>query len=358
MQVTLEAGLVTVRSPLATTDGDSIVKVRELAGFTVVAVDRSPTGPGLAAGVDPALNPPSDPLPSSFKLVNNTYGQRGTLLCVTQVFALPSHLQIARDYEDLVSTSSISLIQQSGYAVDPADGAPDLPVRLFVRSYRQADGQSLVDVSQTAESVAALRRDHPTLFGKWVVPILVDLRIPHLATEDPTAAWQVLAADAVAAATRADPMYPTRTKQDLTRLIAELDAPRFADRQRAQHELEHLSPSAASLLAQADRASWSAEQSSSVDAFFAARWPLAADKANQLYADADFLLDTLYNRDAELVTLASARLALVLQTPVPPIPPNTVPADRASVIEPIRARLRQPAVTQSVTRPAPVGVPQ
>lgn len=330
----VEAGLLTVRSPIMETEGDSVVKLEEMPGFTVVGVDR-------AAG--DAVGDPLASLPNSFKLVNHAYGRAGKLVQITQLFALPSHLQIARDSEDLLAATSVSLIQQSGLMVDPADGPPDPPVRMFVRSYRNRDGEPLADLSLTAATVGDLRRDHPTEFAKWVLPILIDFDIASLGTDDPSAAWQVLSADL-----KADPAVSAQVKV----ILADLDSPQFGTRLKAQESLAALGQAAVVVLAGLDSAGWSAEQRSSVDAFLVSRWPVSPEKAAALATNPDFLVDVLYQRDGELIALSLARLSTLAGRPLSLELPEK-PAERTKAVESFRSAIRFGAATQPSTRQAP-----
>lgn len=330
----VEAGLLTVRSPMTSTEGDSVVKLREMPGFTVVGVDRT----AVEVVGDPLAS-----LPNSFKLVNHAYGQAGKLVQITQLFALPTHLQIARDSEDLLAATSVSLIQQSGLMADPADGPPDLPVRLFVRSYRNRDGEPLVDLSLTAATIGSLRRDQPSEFARWVLPILRDFDIAWLGTEDASAAWQVLSADL-----KPDPVVAEQVRV----ILADLDSPEFGTRLKAQEALAAIGQAAVVVLAGLDGGGWSPEQRSSVDAFFVSRWPLPPEKAAELGTNVDFLVDVLYQRDAELVALSLARLSRVVGRPLALELPEKA-AERTVVIETFRSAVRSGAATQPSTRQAP-----
>lgn len=330
----VEAGLLTVRSPMLSTEGDAVVKLREMPGFTVVAVDRS----GSEAVGDPLAS-----LPSSFKLVNHAYGQAGKLVQITQLFALPTHLQIARDSEDLLAATSVSLVQQSGLMADPADGPPDPPVRMFVRSYRNRDGEPLVDLSLTAATIGSLRRDQPSEFAKWVLPILTDLGIAWLGTEDASAAWQVLSADL-----KPDAAVAEQVKA----ILADLDSPQFGTRLKAQEALTAIGQPAVVVLAGLDGSGWSPEQRSSIDAFLVSRWPVSPEKAVELGANVDFLVDVLYQRDADLVALSLERLGKLVGRPLLLELPEGG-AERWAAIENFRLALGSDTSTRPSTRQTP-----
>jgi hypothetical protein len=90
--------------------------------------------------------------------------------------------------------------------------------------------------------------------------------------------------------------------------VAGLRADSYSDREAAMNRLRRLGEPAALYLMNVDSRSWSIEQAMRVDLFLAPYLPLNDQTAAQLRTDPDFLLDCLYDSEAQIRRLALDQL--------------------------------------------------
>jgi hypothetical protein len=136
----------------------------------------------------------------------------------------------------------------------------------------------------------------------------------------------------------------------LKRILAQLDAENFADRETASRDLEKLGQPAALALMKMDRNSLSDEQRGRVDAFLAQFKTVPPEEAEQYRHDRDFLLDCLFADDLAIRTRALEQLRKVTGKPIDFDVTLTDSQKRLAAIGKLRAELDARPASQDTVR--------
>ncbi|HET6250839.1 MAG TPA: hypothetical protein VFE47_24325 [Tepidisphaeraceae bacterium] len=154
---------------------------------------------------------------------------------------------------------------------------------------------------------ATLRRNHPAETEKWLRPILRELHQESAFAADPSAAWQVLAAD-----------WPADEKMQsaIADKIKALDSDDFRVRWAASDALQKLGRDGALAMLKMDRSKLTLEQNLRLDEVVSRFKPLSDAEAKRLGSDASFLLDCLYGDDPIARKLALTRLTAIAGKPI------------------------------------------
>jgi hypothetical protein len=173
---------------------------------------------------------------------------------------------------------------------------------------------------------------------QYLRPILRDFKQEAaLFGVKPQVAWQVLGSDSAPDAALA---------QRVNKIVKQLDADSFRDRQAALAELKQIGQPAATILSRMDRARLSPQQSSAIESFLVEFAPLASDEMRGLSDDKGFLLDVLYNDDPALRRLALEHLSRLAGRTIA-LDPKLDASARADAI----AKLRQELLTGAAEKP-------
>lgn len=143
-----------------------------------------------------------------------------------------------------------------------------------------------------------LRLEYPDVVDRFLRPWLASVRAEGVLVPDETALRQVLL----------DPPDDEALKAKVDRLVAQLDAQDYREREDAKAQLKALLPAAAPRLQSLDRTRLSAEQRDSIDRLLARFQPLSPAQVRALRACVHFLLDALLSEDAAVRAAALARL--------------------------------------------------
>jgi hypothetical protein len=197
-------------------------------------------------------------------------------------------------------------------------------VQLTVTETNLRNGRSAVKANLSAKSMGELRQKHAKELREHLMPILRDFGAYGLDV-DPAIARQVLIEY------NADADFQAK----VMKLVAQLDADAFPDREAASEQLKKLCPEAAPVLRGIDRATLTEQQRLSVADVLTATRQLSPAELSKLRRDRDFLLDCLYCEDEALRLLAVQRLGELLGRPVT-FDTKAPPDQRAAAIESIR----------------------
>lgn len=260
--------------------------------------------------------------------------ENDTITTHTMISVRPDYLQISRDIESPTQLTNVSFIQSRQFADNNT-----LPVRLVVsRNAADANGPTKRPTNITAASFSDLIREQSGPAREFLLPILRDIGAADvLHASDPSRAWQVLGA-----LIPPDPAV-AKTVDDL---IKRLNSDDFADRVKAEEQLQALGPAGATELRRRDLTKYSLDTKASIDTALRMAEPLTPVRAKELSNDVQFLLDTLVLNDPRLVTAATKQLETLTSKSID-LPPNLDPAERDKRIADYSAKVI-PA-----TQPAP-----
>ena len=201
------------------------------------------------------------------------------------------------------------------------------------------------NVTLTAETFGALRRQFPREVDAFVRPLLREIRQEAAFAPDPATAWQVLS--------DRSPLDPAVARR-VTAELAALDADDFSTREAAVARLEAIGRDAALAIRRMDHDGLSAEQRGRLDGVAARFEPVSKARAAELGRDVTFLLDCLYCDDLPLRRLALARLAQSVGRPLE-LNVDSPLDDRIPAVDRLRNDLlAEPAASSG---PAPPGHP-
>ncbi|MBV8779981.1 MAG: hypothetical protein JO353_01160 [Phycisphaerae bacterium] len=254
----------------------------------------------------------------------------------TTVSTTVGRTQIDRDFESDGESGSVQLMQDPPPPSADAAAAPD-PVRFTVRRISEKQDGKDIDLKLSAPSFVELRRRYPAETDRYLRPVLNDLGQESLLAPDAASAWQTLA----------DDWKPTaELTAQVNQLIAQTGADEFSQRRAALRSLQSLGEPAALLLMRTDRGKLSAAQNAAIDTFLAPFLPLSANEAKRSGRDPIFLLDVQYCDDANVRTLAAARLTAILGKPLL-FDPASPASQRLGGVEEMRSALTAPSTQQA-----------
>jgi hypothetical protein len=294
---------LTLLTRLTATAGQCRIDVTDLAGFCDVnhtALRRR--------GVAPVV-PGAAKVPDLFLFNWYQFDHPGDTVVATTLTVLPANLQVVRMTEtpDGGETQlQLTELRNATPASLTAGGDPG--VRLRFTDAGAAGLPPPPDVDCTADSFADLARLHPTEVARCLEPVLRDLHADMaVLPPDRPLAYQVFAPEV-----RVD----ERTAATVRRLVAQLDADDFRDRDAAGDQLRALGPIAAVAVGRMDDAALSPEQRARTAALLRHFRPVSDAAAAGLRENADFLLNCLRDPDPFVTHAALARLAVVVGQPV------------------------------------------
>jgi hypothetical protein len=314
VELTISNNDLQVRSALAPID-QAVARAPGLPGITRVRIPDDADSPKTLLNVDNVDYSASDAI-SVHTSVSRTYGK----IMLTQ----------ARNRLD-DETHMVQLIQTT---TDQAEGEPRVVL------YVQITAEPVVDLRLSADSVVELRRRFPAEVAKYVDPIFRTLRQDGLlARVDSKLAWQVFA----------DAYKPSADlMQNVNKLVKQLGAEGFQEREAASQELEKLDQPAALAMMRMDRTGLTDEQRGRIDAFLAKFKTVPDPEAQRLRSDPDFLLDCLFSEDESLRRQALSELAKVVGKPIE-FDVTAAPDARLAAITRLRSAFgATPATTKKV----------
>jgi len=189
--------------------------------------------------------------------------------------------------------------------------------------------------SLTANDFQALKREHKAEVYQYLGPILRLLRTDGVIGADARKARQVLMARGEL----------NEVEPQVKKLVMQLDADSFKDRENALHKLKEMGPDALAVVEKLNRKSLSAQQQTEIEAFISDVKLASLDELARLRKDPDFLVECLYCDDSSIRIAALERLKS-LHAPVGGIDPRSDPLPQAAAIEELRARLVAPPSTR------------
>lgn len=328
LRIRIENNRLVVGSPLESFDGERLVKFRH--------PDDSATIDFHPMGASPAPDQPR-----FIQMYRYDFRDPNYVFLHTSVLSHPGYAQVSGSWQLLEGMRDVSVIDQEE-KLDDSGGKVDAAITLRVQGLDD-DGNVTHKVELTAPDLKTLQREHPAEVNEYLRPVLRELDAESVLDVDPTIAWQVFAADA-----RPDPEAAVKVQK----LLPQLDAAGFAEREQAAETLKNLGPAGAVVLLQLDRSKLSAEQASRLDEILAPYQQLDRLQAQRLGEDPAFLLSAMDSTDPELRRVASARLTKTVGGAIA-FDPASAPEARHASVEALRKKLVAPAATQAVEKPAP-----
>lgn len=284
-----------------------------------------------------------DPSLRNFDFLASDYDAGPRALSFITVSKVAGRVTLMRDSEDGDRNESIQLIQDPPEAPDQPAGNgndPETRVRMIVQVSGTDEAGTTLQTS--APSFMELRRRDAADVNRLIRPIVAEVgqEAQVFAVERRTA-WQVLGGDAP---------VDTAMQTTVEGLLRDLDSDTFKERRVAQKKLDALGQPAAIALGRMDRTKLSPEVAGAVEDFLVPYRPLRDAEAQQLGAQADFLLDVLLCDDATLRGLGAARLSRTSHAAVPAaiLDPATAAGERVALVDALRAKLVP--TTQSTTQ--------
>jgi hypothetical protein len=235
----------------------------------------------------------------------------------TNLFVRPGYLLLNRVVRsgDELWTASLTQSGDFGRSAVPLADRDDR-VALRVRRLRVATGELTEDIQRSAPSFVELLRRYPNESAEHLGPVFRDFKQEAAVFgADARVAWQVLSERLP----RDAALVPK-----VKRLVAQLDADDYRERESAARTLREMGGPAALVLCDLPRGRYSAEQNSRIDTLLAAYRPLTNDAAAERLDDPEFLLSCLaYSEDPVIRAGAGRRLTELTGKPV-----ATTPTDR------------------------------
>src|SRR5213075_1844667 len=138
---------------------------------------------------------------------------------------------------------------------------------------------------------------------------------------------------------------PQEVEPKVQKLVMQLDADSFKERENALRKLKDMGPDALAVVEKLNRKSLSAQQQTEIEAFISDVKLASLEELEKLRKDPDFLVECLYCEDAAIRAAALERLRS-LHAPVSGIDARSDPLAQASVIEELRSKLVAPPATK------------
>jgi hypothetical protein len=189
--------------------------------------------------------------------------------------------------------------------------------------------------SLTANDFQSLKREHRAEVYQYLGPILRLLRTDGIIGVDARKARQVLMARG----------QPRDVEPQVQKLVMQLDADSFKDRESALRRLEAMGPDALAIVEKLNRKQLSPQQQTEIEAFISDVKLASLDELDRLRKDPDFLVECLYCEDPAIRGAALERLKS-LHASVSGIDPRSDPLPQAAVIEELRSKLVAPPATK------------
>lgn len=199
------------------------------------------------------------------------------------------------------------------------------------------DGTMLHSLS--ANDFQSLKKEHRAEVYQYLGPILRLLRTDGLIGVDVRKARQVLMARGKV----------REVEPQVQKLVMQLDADSFKERENALVKLRDLGPDALAVVEKLPRKGLSAQQQTGIEAFISDVKLASPEELEKLRKDPAFLAECVYCEDVAIRTAAVERLKALNGGPVG-IDPRSDPLPQAGVIEELRNKLAPESPT---TKPAP-----
>jgi hypothetical protein len=129
------------------------------------------------------------------------------------------------------------------------------------------------------------------------------------------------------------------------KLVVQLDADSFRDRERALAQLKDLGPDALAVVEKMNRKSLSAQQQTGIEAYISDVKLASVEELEKLRKDPAFLIECIYCEDAAVRVAAVERLK-AMGAAVNGVDPRSDPLPQAGVIEELRNKLVAPPATK------------
>jgi hypothetical protein len=189
--------------------------------------------------------------------------------------------------------------------------------------------------SLTANDFQSLTREHRAEVYQYLGPILRLLRTEGVIGADQRKARQVLI-------TR----RPAReVEPQVQKLVLQLDADSFKEREKALGTLRDLGPDALAVVEKMNRKHLSPQQQTGIEAFISDVKLASLEELDRLRKDPQFLVECLYCEDAAIRAAAVERLKALNRGPIG-IDAKSDPLAQAAVIEELRNKLVAPPATK------------
>ena len=189
--------------------------------------------------------------------------------------------------------------------------------------------------SLTANDFQSLKREHRAEVYQYLGPILRLLKTEGVIGADVRKARQVLMARG----------EPRELEPKVQKLVVQLDADSFRDRETALAQLKDLGPDALAVVEKMNRKSLSAQQQTGIEAYISDVKLASLEELEKLRKDPSFLIECLYCEDVSVRGAALERLK-GLGANVGGIDPRSDPLAQAGVIEELRSKLVAPPATK------------
>jgi hypothetical protein len=189
--------------------------------------------------------------------------------------------------------------------------------------------------SLTANDFQSLKREHRAEVYQYLGPILRLLRTEGVLGADPRKARQVLM-------TR---RQPREVEPQVQKLVIQLDADSFKDRESALLKLKDMGPDALAIVEKLNQKVLSAQQQTGIEAFISDVKLATLEELERLRKDPAFLIECLYCEDVAIRSAALERLKS-LNSGATGIDPRSDPLPQAGVIEELRSKLVAPPATK------------
>jgi len=189
--------------------------------------------------------------------------------------------------------------------------------------------------SLTANDFQSLKREHRAEVYQYLGPILRLLRTEGVLGADPRKARQVLMTH----------RQPREVEPQVQKLVMQLDADSFRDRENALLKLKDMGPDALAIVEKLNQKVLSAQQQTGIEAFISDVKLATLEELERLRKDPAFLIECLYCEDAAIRSAALDRLKS-LNSGATGIDPRSDPLPQAGVIEELRSKLVAPPATK------------
>jgi hypothetical protein len=194
--------------------------------------------------------------------------------------------------------------------------------------------------SLTANDFQSLKREHRAEVYQYLGPILRLLRTEGVIGVEARKARQVLMAKGEV----------REVEPRVQKLVVQLDADSFKERERALTSLKEMGPDALEIVERLNRKGLSAQQQTGIEAYISDVKLASLEELERLRKDPGFLVECLYCEDVGVRVAALERLKR-MKAGVSGIDPRGDPLAQAGVIEELRSKLvRAPA--PPATKPA------
>ncbi len=196
-----------------------------------------------------------------------------------------------------------------------------------------ADGTMIHNL--TANDFESLRRENRAQVYQYLGPILRLLKTDGVIGAEPRIARQVLR----------HRRPHSELEPVVKKLVAQLDAESFLERDKALSKLRELGPDAVAVAEKLDHKKLSPQQRTGIEAFVSDVKLASLEELDQLARDPQFLVECLYCEDAVIRILSLERLKALNRGPIA-FDAKSDPLGQAGVIEELRAKLVPPPATK------------